>query len=535
MMERLSVFRGGFAREAARQLATEREGMAITLQLLSRLVSKSLLQADQARERYQIHELLRQYAQERLEGSGELAATQTAHASYTLDMLHQRGAAAKGGRGQKEALDAIEADFANIRAAWDWALKQGNLATIDQTLEALFWFSWIRSRELDGVELYLGAEAQFASDPDRYSNAAWRRIAARRIFLAMTASAWVSNHERLMEIEKILAMAQEDGDLAEIAFALFLQGLLQIQVSIPAALQSLKESQLLYHQLGETYYESQIMGEISFLHLATGFPEKRVEIARQQLELARKNEARLKWADAMGQIGFVAGMAGCYSEAEANYKEALPVFRELGDRFHISEYLIYLGELAFLAGDVTRARAWVTEGQALAMQFNIHSEQVRSQGVQSMILSAEEQYGQAADLCQDLMQYRDRLIPFAGFRGMAYALCGLGDFAAAKDHLNKALEMAAFMKAPGWQVQCLPAAALIAASEDRLERAIELLALAYHHPAGATGWLGKFPLVTRLRAHFEAKLSPEGLETAWEKGKGLDLGETVTALLEELG
>ena len=53
----LSVFRGGFAREAAGQVVT---GKGAIPRLLAALVRKSFLQYDQARDRYQIHELLRQ-------------------------------------------------------------------------------------------------------------------------------------------------------------------------------------------------------------------------------------------------------------------------------------------------------------------------------------------------------------------------------------------------------------------------------------------------------------------------------------------
>jgi len=57
----LSVFRGGFTREAAQQVA------GASLQLLTGLVNKSFLSHDPNSDRLEIHELLRQCAQERLE------------------------------------------------------------------------------------------------------------------------------------------------------------------------------------------------------------------------------------------------------------------------------------------------------------------------------------------------------------------------------------------------------------------------------------------------------------------------------------
>jgi non-specific serine/threonine protein kinase len=66
---RLSIFRGGFKRQAAQAVCGARLPMLITL------VRKSLLHRDPASGRYEIHELLRQYAKEQLDSSGEADLT----------------------------------------------------------------------------------------------------------------------------------------------------------------------------------------------------------------------------------------------------------------------------------------------------------------------------------------------------------------------------------------------------------------------------------------------------------------------------
>ena len=63
---KLSVFRGGFTREAAEQVA------GASLRTLSALVDKSLLRVD-ASGRYDVHELLRQYGEERLDEAPQKA------------------------------------------------------------------------------------------------------------------------------------------------------------------------------------------------------------------------------------------------------------------------------------------------------------------------------------------------------------------------------------------------------------------------------------------------------------------------------
>jgi len=538
-MQKLSVFRGGFTREAAGQVVASQHEMATTLRVLSRLVSKSLLQVNPTGKRYQIHELLRQYAFDRLEGFGELEATQSAHTSYYLDLLRGLEAEIKGGRKQKDALDMIEVDFNNIRAGWAWALDQGHLDHLNQVLDTLYWFCRIRNREIEGFELYMGIEAAPCFGSDRNSNTIWRRSAARRICLDYRTGTEIYLKNRV-EIDRILAAARQEDDQAEVAFALYTLGrTMTIAIDEPSlsSIKNLEKSQSICHDLGDTFFEGWLMGEISWLYMENGQPEKRVEMINQQFELARNNGDRLTAADAQGVLGFIAERAGHYMEAERIYQEVLVVFREYGNRWHICEYQIRLGELAFLKGKGKSSRAMdlLTNGQVLARQYNqfffIHN----AYGTLGMILSAEERYIEAVQCCQEIPWINYIQQAFARPRGLTYAMCGLDDFSAARKHLAQALEKAAFYKAPGWQVQMLPAAALIAASEDQLERTAELLALGYHHPAAATGWQDQFPLITRLRAELDHTLGPAAFQAAWERGKALDLEETITALLEEPG
>ncbi len=58
----LSIFRGGFSRAAAEQVA------GASLRQLGDLAAKSLIRLDRARNRYTLHEMVRQYAADWLAG-----------------------------------------------------------------------------------------------------------------------------------------------------------------------------------------------------------------------------------------------------------------------------------------------------------------------------------------------------------------------------------------------------------------------------------------------------------------------------------
>jgi tetratricopeptide (TPR) repeat protein len=239
-------------------------------------------------------------------------------------------------------------------------------------------------------------------------------------------------------------------------------------------------------------------------------------------------------ADATAILGFVDEMAGRYAAAESRYEQALPIYQENEDRYHYAEYFSQLAGLVLLKGELAHAKQLIEGAVALAQQLSNPVVQNVPYGTLGMIHNLEEDYLEAirqtlkipdADTTQSFVFYQPK--------GLAYAHCGLGDFSTAKCHLHAAFDTAVKNDAIGWQVQCLPAAALVAASEDKLVHAAELLSLAYHHPAGATGWLEKFPLVFRLRERLETELSSETFSAAWERGKTLDLDTTITSLLSE--
>jgi predicted ATPase/DNA-binding CsgD family transcriptional regulator/transcriptional regulator with XRE-family HTH domain len=140
----LSVFSGGFRRKAAEAVA------GVSMRVLSDLVDKSLLTREPDGP-YQIHELLRQYAESRLETRPEEAIrVHDSHSMYYTGFLDDRNNDLNGGR-QREASLEIEAEIDNIRAAWSWAVEHSIVEAIDQALHPLFQFYAIQSRSLEGM------------------------------------------------------------------------------------------------------------------------------------------------------------------------------------------------------------------------------------------------------------------------------------------------------------------------------------------------------------------------------------------------
>lgn len=120
---KMTIFRGSFSKDAAKEVANA------SLESLHALVNKSWLSSDY-KGRFHIHELLRQYAYERLtidQSAWKIAGN--AYAQYYAALLQNLGEQMKGSH-QAEALDIAELDFENFRAAWQWLTEQEEISTL---------------------------------------------------------------------------------------------------------------------------------------------------------------------------------------------------------------------------------------------------------------------------------------------------------------------------------------------------------------------------------------------------------------------
>ncbi|MBU0595611.1 hypothetical protein KJ567_02895, partial [Candidatus Bipolaricaulota bacterium] len=106
---------------------------------LAGLANRCMIRRTEA-DRYEIHELLRQFSLQRLEQNpAEHAAVRTAHAEYFAGRIETLFERLKG-REQVAALRLIRRDIANIRIAWCRAAEEGRLDLLERTAAAMFFY-----------------------------------------------------------------------------------------------------------------------------------------------------------------------------------------------------------------------------------------------------------------------------------------------------------------------------------------------------------------------------------------------------------
>ena len=124
VFRRLAVFAGTFSLPAVRSVCEDSFTSEAVRGLLSRLVRKSMVQADlpaQGRGRYWLLETLREYAQRKLDRAGEGQATRQRHLQHMVTGV-EAAYAVRMSSGAESSIRSLTPDLDNIRVALRFAI-----------------------------------------------------------------------------------------------------------------------------------------------------------------------------------------------------------------------------------------------------------------------------------------------------------------------------------------------------------------------------------------------------------------------------
>jgi predicted ATPase/DNA-binding SARP family transcriptional activator/DNA-binding CsgD family transcriptional regulator len=321
---RLSVFAGGWTLEAAEAVGTGggiEEGEV--LDLLSRLVDKSLVvtqvSGGQGVPRYRMLEPVRQYAQEKLEQSGEGEEIHRRGARFFLALAED---AELGLSGPEDAawLSRVQAEHNNIRAVLSWALDRGDIE-VGLRLAGALWQFWEARGHYGEGKRWL--EEALEKD-DRASATARAK--------ALEGLSWLTY--RRGDTHRAEATAKEGLELSAEA------------------------------RLGERLLAcfKSILGQVADIR---GDYAHATNLYGESLELYRQAEDKLGFARTLHDLGNVSSARREYERAKEFYEESLALSRELGGAELLGGILVSWGYMCLLEGDYERGAALNEEAAAL--------------------------------------------------------------------------------------------------------------------------------------------------------------------------
>jgi predicted ATPase/DNA-binding CsgD family transcriptional regulator len=531
VFRRLSIFRGGFTREAAQVVA------GASLETLAGLIDQSLLRLNAA-GRYTIHELLRQYGAEQLEAAGQKETVQRACINYYSDLLHRLEQNIKTHQ-QIAALDTITVEFENIRHAWQLAVEQRQTSALDRAVESLHLFADMRGHYHDVMHLLQAAVAQFSHAADPEQLLVLRRIQARLTRLILLGNIRIADDPRAL-IDTCLAAARARQDQAEIGFCLLVSGIVAVCESSDASAERraavlFKECETVYEALGDLFYTAEALAWQACMPLAETH-DAAVELLRRSLELRRMT------GDSNGVAWITLNLCETmlaqlnYVECERYAREALALMRAIGSVKGILQALFKLSLMTLLKGELEDARALAEQMRDLADETsNLDGKMLSASVLACLLCVMDEAYAEGVMLARKQQSLAQESF-FGGQSelgacwGQALAACGLGQYAAAR----RAYASFVWMQPddPASTTVCLAIEAAAHADNGSLEASVELLGLAFEQPAWVSGWLHRWPLITRLRARLQQKLGAALYQSAWERGRIAHLATVMGSILD---
>jgi len=488
VLAKLSVFRGDFEREAA---------IAVTdtdLRVLSELVSKSLVRrADFGR--YELHELLRQYAAEKLaaESPDVLESTRERHARYYLARLVERREALVGAR-LVQARDELRGDVDNLRVAAEWAVANWDEGDAREVLgglnEFFFAHSWYEGAEtFERLARIAGGATTTVVDVD---NATPVALAAVTFWTAL-GSALGYDEERDRLALECLPRLRGHGMSWELGSCLLALGTNACYRDVyPEGITYLEEAVDVTRATGNGLEE---VASLSWL----GF----VQLLLNDLDGARASfEACHEKAAALGNpqlLGYATSKLGILADAEERYAEALLL--------HTQANQLFAG-----VGDVGGAGYALSRASLSAYGVGDYEEALRlGRAGHEAFSEVNHRWGMITALCR-----------------IGFAALALGDFVEATENLRGALERAHAAEAISLELLALSGIGAVLGETGRREQAATMLIFTLGHEQLPPAYsFAARPALDRV----EAELPPERLAAAHDAAAEARLDDLVDQAL----
>ncbi len=404
-LAQISIFRGGFTRQAAGAVLND------TTSGLYNLQYHALLNRDEG-GRFRPHPLLRQLAREKLSDPDLIGLAEQAlnrHSIYYASFVQSFADDLQRGGGQ-EALQIILPEQANLRAAWQHAVQVGQWQMIAHGLDGTHHFYQRMGLFSDETALVDGAitAVQAALEPgDRFMTALLSRLLTIRARDHMNSAhfdegiekaeqaceiarglgdsnlegqarlAWARILSKQQKREPALVQFEQVVDLAKTAQnqileadgwigvgeqSLWIRDLKSTEKSLQTALDLCRTVQ---YKTGE----AQTLILLGDLTIRQGAFELSVDYFRQTLQLSRLMGDVAKEAEALGSLGVGLTALGDTVGSRNSHEAALATFRRLNMPESEGWILGQLGYTAIQLGDYAKAEQFLSEALAIATKL----------------------------------------------------------------------------------------------------------------------------------------------------------------------
>jgi predicted ATPase len=344
----LSVFAGGCTLEAAEQVAEA------DIDTLQSLVHKSLVR--HADERFWMLETIREYAAERLDGSGDADRLRRLHAEHYLALAEEAEPHLE--KNPEVWLKRVEADHDNLRAALDRLEASGESQRALRLAGALTAL-WESGYLTEGRHRF---ENLLTSD-ERPTSARAKALVGAALMARQSGDAEAAR----LRAEQALTLHRDLGDVWGTANSGVMLGLaLADQGDFSRALELFDSSAQLFRDTGDednALFATRLLG---WMYEELGDPERAREVHEGNLGRARALGNKQMEAQTLSSLAYAALQQKRAQDAVSMMKDALRIDRDSGMALQIALDLCrFARALAFAGGAGADAARLLSAAEAL--------------------------------------------------------------------------------------------------------------------------------------------------------------------------
>jgi predicted ATPase/class 3 adenylate cyclase len=334
LFRRLAVFVGGWTLEAAESICGGDEDGFEILDLLTRLVDKSLVYAEElaGETRYRRLETIRQYSREKFFETDEVEAIRNRHLAFHVQFAEETERQMQAPP-RKLWAQRSEAEQDNLRAAMEWGLAKNPESALQIAVNLVLGitsggfsvegFRWLR----DGLEKM---ETTLSAVPPALRAKALSGLAYVYLSLGDNLNAKGS-------AENSIALYRQIGDKNGLAFGLvvlslpleFLGELVQAEAALQEALALARAGKNAFISAWSLNTLARVTAKLhGDMDAASRYTEDAIRISQEAgIEYTAANAYEMK--------GFLAAQSNHYDEARALFEKALLAFQDIGAHFNV--------------------------------------------------------------------------------------------------------------------------------------------------------------------------------------------------------
>jgi predicted ATPase len=351
-LQKLSVFRGGFRREAAAAVT------GATIPVLASLVDKSLLRMSPS-GRYDRHMLLYQFAREKLvQDQGLEQDYETRHAHYFLSLAEEAESQLRLAN-QSYWLERLDEETSNFQAVFMGSLRRGAIDTSLRLVSALGLFWYLRSSFEEGRYWFEKILAQPGLPPTT--------LHTKVLFNAGRLARSYGDFEGARGLlERGLALCQSIQNESGTVKCLNELGILAaVESHYQTATAFFERGLELAKRIADNEGLGLILSNLGFLNAILGSFDKARDLFEQGLVISKGRGDKHGTAHILNNLALVAVRQHEYARGLKLYEESLGLTQHLQDNQSMAESILGIGVACNLSNNHAKAKVHVRQSLEL--------------------------------------------------------------------------------------------------------------------------------------------------------------------------